>query len=151
FVSYLATGLIAEEDEDISDSASHEERMRVEAIAIDHILTFEPELHKTPPGNAGFDLYETDNERRLNRWIEVKAMVGTLANHPVGMSKRQFETAQDKQTRFWLYIVENATSEEPRILKIQDPAGNARTFTFDQGWKEIAMVSQVNVATGEIK
>lgn len=78
-------------------------------------------------------------------------MVGTLANHPVGMSQAQFKTAQEKANRYWLYIVENATSEEPRILKIQDPAGNARTFTFDDGWREIATVSQVNVETGEVK
>lgn len=57
----------------------------------------------------------------------------------------------EKGNRYWFYIVENATSDEPRILEIQDPAGNARTFTFDEGWREIAMVSQVNVETGEVK
>ena len=82
---------------------------------------------------------------------DYEALVGTLANHPVGMSNAQFKTAQEEQHRYWLYIVENATSEEPRILKIQDPAGNARTFTFDEGWREIAIVSQVNVETGEVK
>jgi hypothetical protein len=45
----------------------------------------------------------------------------------------------------------NATAHEPKILKIQDPAGNARTFTFDEGWREIAIVSHVNVETGEVK
>jgi hypothetical protein len=149
FVSYLATHPIDEEDDDISDSATHEERMRVEAVAIDHILKFEPDLQRTPAGNKGFDLFGTDEDERPNRWIEVKAMKGTLG--AVGMSKAQFETALEKGTRYWLYIVENATSDEPRILKIQDPAGNARTFTFDAGWSEIAIVSQVNVETGEVK
>ncbi len=150
FFSYLKTHPVEVEDDEFSDSETHEERLKVEAVAIDQILKFEPELRRTAAGNKGFDLYGADEDGQTNRWIEVKAMVGTLANHPVGMSKAQFETAQEKKTRFWLYIVENATSDEPRILKIQDPAGNARTFTFDQGWSEIALVTQVNVETGEV-
>lgn len=151
FFSYLKTHPVEVEDDEFSDSETHEQRMRVEAVAIDHILTLESDLQRTPAGNKGYDLFGTDEDGHMNRWIEVKAMVGTLANHPVGMSKAQFEMAIEKGFRYWLYIVENATSEEPRILKIQDPAGNARTFTFDEGWREIAMVSQVNVETGEVK
>jgi hypothetical protein len=151
FFSYLKTHPVEVEDDEFSDSETHVERMGVEKIAIDHILTLEPDLKRTTAGNKGYDLFGTDADGHTNRWIEVKAMVGTLANHPVGMSKAQFEMAMEKGYRYWLYIVENATSEEPRILKIQDPAGNARTFTFDEGWREIAMVSQVNVETGEVK
>ncbi|MCW5936897.1 MAG: DUF3883 domain-containing protein [Fimbriimonadaceae bacterium] len=151
FFSYLKTHPVEVEDDEFSDSETHEQRMKVEAVAIDHILTLESDLQRTPAGNKGYDLFGTDDDGHTNRWIEVKAMVGTLANHPVGMSKAQFEMALEKGYRYWLYIVENATSEEPRILKIQDPAGNARTFTFDEGWREIAMVSQVNVETGEVK
>ncbi len=150
FFSYLKTHPVEVEDDEFSDSETHEQRMKVEAVAIDHILMLESDLRRTPAGNKGFDLFGTDGDGHTNRWIEVKAMVGTLANHPVGMSKAQFELALEKGFRYWLYIVENATSEEPRILKIQDPAGNARTFTFDAGWSEIAMVSQVNVETGEV-
>jgi hypothetical protein len=151
FFSYLKTHPVEVEDDEFSDSETHEERMQVEKIAIDHILKFEPDLQRTPAGNKGFDLFGTDADGQTNRWIEVKAMVGTLANHPVGMSKAQFEMALEKGFRYWLYIVENATSDEPRILRIQDPAGNARTFTLDEGWREIAKVSQVNVETGEVK
>lgn len=151
FFSYLKTHPVEVEDDEFSDLETHAERMRVEAVAIDHILRIEPDLQRTPAGNKGFDLYGTGESGLPNRWIEVKAMVGTLASHPVGMSKAQFEKAMTGKSSYWLYIVENATSEEPRILKIQDPAGNARTFTFDEGWREIATVSQVNVETGEVK
>ena len=90
FISYLATDHLDEADEDVSDSETQKERMRVEAIAIDYILTPEPDLQRTPPGNAGFDLFGINDEQQPNRWIEVKAMVGTLSDHPVGMSRRQF-------------------------------------------------------------
>lgn len=150
FISYLATTPLDEMAEDVSDSETQLERMRVEAIAIDYILTQEPSLQRTPPGNAGFDLVGINDDQQPDRWIEVKAMVGTLSNHPVGMSRRQFLEAQRRGTVFWLYIVENATSDTPCLLKIQDPAGNARTFTFDHGWRDIAIVTQVDVRTGEI-
>jgi hypothetical protein len=45
----------------------------------------------------------------------------------------------------------NATATELKILKIPDPAGIARTFTIDEGWIEIAIVSQVNFETGEVR
>jgi hypothetical protein len=150
FISYLAAQPLDEEEEDVSDSETYQERMRVEDIAIGHILTLEPELQRTPTGNHGFDLFGVDNQGQTNRWIEVKSMTGSLENHPVGMSKRQFEEAQKRGEQYWLYIVEHATSDEPGILKIHNPAGSARTFTFDQGWREIAYASQVNLQTGEI-
>lgn len=151
FFSYVKTHPVDVDEDEFSDSQTLEQRMSVEASAIDHILKLEPELQRTPPFNKGFDLFENDSDGNTQRWVEVKAMVGTLTNHPVGMSKAQFEMAQQKGYQYWLYIVEQATSEVPRILKIQDPAGNARTFTFDEGWREIAMVRQVNVETGEVK
>jgi hypothetical protein len=150
FFSYLKTQPVEVDDDEFADAETHDERMRVEKVAIEHIRKLEPDLQPTPRGNKGFDLLGTGKDGHQNRWIEVKAMVGTLANHPVGMSQAQFKTAQEKEHRYWLYIVEQALSDEPRILKIQDPAGNARTFTFDAGWSEIAIVSQVNVETGEV-
>jgi len=45
----------------------------------------------------------------------------------------------EKREAYWLYVVEGASDiEKARILKIQDPAGQARTFTFDRGWISIA-------------
>ena len=35
---------------------------------------------------------------------------------------------------------QRAGEEIPRIVRIQDPAGTARTFTFDRGWISIAEV-----------
>jgi hypothetical protein len=34
--------------------------------------------------------------------------------------------------------VEQAGSETGRIVRIQNPAGKARTFTFDHGWLRVA-------------
>ncbi len=69
-------------------------------------------------------------------------MKGTLDTRPVGLSRTQFDTAQERGTAYWLYIVESAGEPtQAHIVRIQDPAGKARTFTYDRGWKDVAKVS----------
>lgn len=65
-------------------------------------------------------------------------MTGRLVDRPVGLSHTQFETAREHGDDYWLYVVERAGTDEPRILRIQDPAGKARTFTLDHGWLGVA-------------
>ena len=73
-------------------------------------------------------------------WCEVKAMKGTLDDRPVGISQTQFEWARDHRDSFWLYVVERAGTDAPNLVRIQDPVGKAKTFTFDRGWRAVAMV-----------
>lgn len=42
------------------------------------------------------------------------------------------ESARAFGERHWLYVVEQARTQQARIVRFQDPAGEARTFTFDQ-------------------
>lgn len=143
FVSYVGAHL----DEDYSESDSLEQikRMQIEAIAIELILAQEPSLQRTPDGNPGFDLFETGKDGRTIRWIEVKAMTGTLEDRPVGLSHTQFDCAREKGDAYWLYVVERATDpKQARVLRIQNPFGHARTFTFDHGWCEIAHTEPVS-------
>ena len=70
----------------------------------------------------------------------------------VGLSNAQFDCARDHGAAYWLYIVENANeADATRIVRIQDPAGKARTFTFDHGWRSVAeqVGQQVIVAADE--
>jgi len=58
-----------------------------------------------------------------------------------GLSRAQFEEAQRRGDHYWLYIVEHAnTPERARVVRIQNPAGKAQTFTFDHGWLCVAKV-----------
>nr|WP_275074240.1 DUF3883 domain-containing protein [Pseudodesulfovibrio aespoeensis] len=113
--------------------------MKIEEQAIEQIIQIEPALRRTPPGNPGFDLYEIGSDGEPIRWVEVKSMTGSLADHPVGLSRTQFNFARECGMAYWLYVVEYATNhEKTRILRIQDPASRAKTFTFDHGWSQIA-------------
>ena len=138
FVSYV--GVHLEDADHAANAAGQQERLRLEELAIEHILEQEPQLARTPTNNPGFDLFEEDGEV-ISRWIEVKAMAGTLGEHPVGLSRTQFATATHHGANYWLYVVERAGSQRPNVLRIQNPAGRANTFTFDRGWVHAAEVN----------
>jgi hypothetical protein len=136
FISYVAVHAADEEpDPDGLDQAA---RMALEEKAIAFILTAEPDWKRTPSHNPGFDLFKAALDGKPKRWCEVKAMTGTLRDRPIGLSVTQFSCAQEHTERYWLYVVEQAGSETGRIVRIQNPAGKARTFTFDHGWLRVA-------------
>ena len=142
FVSYVAVDpddTVTKGDE-IGDS-DRSARLRVEAKAIEIILQVEPAWHRTPPGNRGFDLFQTADGAPTSeqvRWCEVKALSGSFDERGVGLSRAQFEFARRHGDAYWLYVVEQVGEDDARILRIQDPAGKARTFTFDRGWRQVA-------------
>lgn len=137
FHSYV--GVHGDEHEPDPDGLTREARLSLEDTAIHAILIEEPALLRTPTNNPGFDLIGPGADEEADRRIEVKAMTRDLKSRPVGMSHAQFECAREHGRGFWLYVVEHAADPQlRRIVRIQDPAGKARTFTFDQGWVAIA-------------
>ena len=138
FISYVAVS--PDEEEPDPDGLDQAARMALEARAIEFILEREPDWQRTPASNPGFDLLQRGADGEPSRWCEVKAMTGGLDDRPVGLSRAQFEYASELGDAYWLYVVEKAGTSDARIVRIQDPARKARTFTFDQGWLGIAAV-----------
>jgi len=137
FHSYVA---VDHENDGDPDGLVHEERMVLEKDAIELILRVEPYWQTTPLNNEGFDLVQVADDGRESAWCEVKAMKISLQDRPATMSHAQFKYAQKHGDAYWLYVVEHAGSEDARIVRIQDPAGKAKTFTFDKGWLDVAKV-----------
>ena len=136
FISYV--GAHPDDEERDPDGLDNAARMALEEKAIALILAMESAWKRTPTRNPGFDLFKAASDGKPKRWCEVKAMTGTLHDRPVGLSHTQFKCAQEHTERYWLYVVEQAGSENARIIRIQDPAGKSRTFTFDHGWLSVA-------------
>lgn len=137
FISYLGTH--PDDEEPDPDGLDQATRMKIEDQAITLIISQEPGLQRTPDGNPGFDLFEANGGGQQVRWVEVKSMTGSLENRPVGISRTQFDFARAKGDAFWLYVVEYATDpSKARVLRIQNPVAQARTFTFDHGWSQVA-------------
>ena len=138
FISYL--GVVSEDEDTDPDGLKHAVRMELEEAAIRFSLDREPKWQRTPANNPGFDLYRGDTMHTATHWCEVKAMTGTLEDCPVAISRVQFEWAQDHGDTYWLYVVERAGTSDPNVVRIQDPAGKAKTFIFDRGWRAVAEV-----------
>lgn len=139
FISYVAVR--RDEEKPDPDGLDQRARMALEEKAIQFILQREPQLHRTPTHNPGYDLFETGEDEQTIRLVEVKAMTHSLKDRPVGLSRTQFECACKHGEAYWLYIIEHADDpSRARIVRIQDPAGKARTFTFDHGWLSVADV-----------
>ena len=137
FVTYV--GVVPETEDDTDpDGLEYSHRMDLESSAIEFILDDDPSWQRTDTNNPGFDLYRGPTIETATHWCEVKAMTGTLDVRPVGMSSTQFEYAQSRGDAYWLYVVERAGTERPNLVPIQDPAGKAKTFTFDLGWRSVA-------------
>ncbi len=138
FISYV--GAHPNDDGADPDGLDQATRIQIEGHAIDLIIALEPTLRRTQHGNPGFDLYEANETGNQIRWVEVKSMTGSLQDRPVGLSRTQFDYARNKGDAYWLYVVENATDPaRVRVLRIQNPTGHVRTFTFDRGWSQIAL------------
>jgi len=117
---------------------NHEELMETEEKAIKFILTHEPDWHRTPTNNPGYDLYKADAQNQETHWCEVKSTSGSLEGHQVSLSSKQFEYAQRYGEAYWLYVVEHANDKDKsHIIRIQNPAKKVGTFTSNSVALEI--------------
>ena len=135
FRSYIAVH--TDQDAD-PDGLEHSERLTLEKKSRQFVLKLEPEWQEALQDNPGFDLYQEDSDGNRIRFCEVKAMSVTMENRPATMTRTQFEKAQEEREAYWLYVLENADTDSPHLVKIQDPAGKGQTFTFDKGWLAFA-------------
>lgn len=136
FHTYVGTNTHSEPDDD--EDLSEDLRRQIEAAAIAHILQVEPTLQGTPTNNPGFDLFEGEALEFPVRFVEVKSKRGAWSG-VVALSDEQFHLADIERERYWLYVVEFAEQPDKRhVHRIQDPAGKARHFTYDSGWKALA-------------
>jgi hypothetical protein len=84
--------------------------------------------------HPGYDITSVD-ESKKPRYIEVKSFTGIWdSQNPAQLTKREFETAREKGDSFWLYVVENAETENFQIHCICNPAQQVDAYLFDHGW-----------------
>ena len=113
--------VIEPSDSDIPPNPKAEEdKRKTEEAAVDFVLKKDPDLidaNEDNPNNPGYDLHNKEK----NKFIEVKGVSGEFTS--VSMTITQFEYAMEKREKYWLYVVEKAESDEPKLYRLQDPAG----------------------------
>jgi superfamily II DNA or RNA helicase len=77
---------------------------------------------------SGFDIrsirQEPDGDVEVRR-IEVKGR--SASSGDVGLYRTEWYAAERWRERFWLYVVYQATSGQPRLVRVQDPFGTLRS------------------------
>ena len=124
-----------EDEPEALDEEERERRLAVERRAIELILQGEP-WRRADQDNPGFDLYREDVDGVKTLLCEVKGLSGSLEEHPARLTRNELRRALEYGDNYWLYIVENLAGEDPRILRIQNPAGAAARFAFGPEWRD---------------
>ena len=115
--------------------SERERRLEVEKKAIALILEQE-RWRRAAADNPGFDLYRENAGGEKTLLCEVKALSGSLEEHPARLTPNELRRAFEYGDNYWLYIVENIASGSPRILRIRNPAGAAARFAFGPEWRD---------------
>jgi superfamily II DNA or RNA helicase len=96
------------------------------AVAMQHERDagWEPEYVGDVRDGSGFDIRSVrrlpDGDVEVRR-IEVKGRGPSAGD--VGLYRTEWYAAQRWRDGFWLYVVYSATSDQPRLIRIQDPYG----------------------------
>jgi 2Fe-2S type ferredoxin len=90
-----------------------------------------------PHNNRGFDILSRNADGEAVRTIEVKSKGGKWDS--VLVSKPQFETALERNTNFWLYVVERSLDNNNyQIYQIQNPAHKVQKISYKSDWIDVA-------------
>ena len=92
---------------------------KTEDAAINFVLKEDLDLidaNEDNPNNPGYDLHN----KKKDKFIEVKGVSGEFTW--VSMTITQFKCAMEKGDQYWLYVVEYAESDEPKLYRLHDLA-----------------------------
>lgn len=143
-VEHLGTALV--EPTEAAGPGMHRDD-ECERAAMEFVMSFEaaegwePEDVSKLHDGSGFDIRSVsepdENDQRDVRRIEVKGRAAE--NQPVELTPNEWVQAGRHGDSYWLYVVWNAKSEAPRLLRIQNPAeslkGKAEELVVVKGWR----------------
>jgi hypothetical protein len=135
----------SDSDEDGAGAEEAEYKLAIEAASRAAVSAYEKnrgrETEEMPQTHPGFDILSRNvGSEEIERYIEVKGTSGEWNKRGVGLSRLQFNNAQELGDRFWLYVVEFALDEDAfRVHAIQSPARKVERFMFGGGWRDVAV------------
>lgn len=141
FVTYVAPD--GAEPAFSTDPAGNEENRETADAGVRRVRWFEESQGRVvtvmPQNHPGYDIESRSAETGdIERYIEVKSCGGAWDVDGVGMTVTEFNKARELGNQYWLYVVDWATSDQPDIHRIQDPARKANWFFYDHGWSQAA-------------
>ncbi len=141
------------EEPDKPDEGASDKRSAIEEAGITRVV--EAERHEgrspsiMPPLHPGYDIESKGPDGNIARYIEVKASSGLWGDRGVEVHRKQFEVAKTKGEKYWLYVVEQADTDDYHIYAIQNPEDKVDDFIFDYGWRDVAEEEVEGDVSGE--
>jgi hypothetical protein len=142
FVIVSGTADPAEKSQSTNGSNAQASRSRIEQAGVRAVLDAEEEAGRIatemPVNNEGYDIESTNEAGETLRYIEVKSLGGSWgADGFPKITPPQLRWALEHEEHAWLYVVEHAESDDPRITRISDYANRATRFVYDPGWQAL--------------
>mmetsp|Transcript_13433 Transcript_13433/g.22484 ORF Transcript_13433/g.22484 Transcript_13433/m.22484 type:complete len:735 (+) Transcript_13433:1543-3747(+) len=136
---------------DADGTLSEAEGLLVAQAGVEAVMAFEKSQGRRPvecdDDAEGWDItsYATNNgdtdaaTTTIARRIEVKAMRSAWGNRGVTLSGNQWRMALLHMNEYYVYVVEEATSQEKRVVYVfQNPAAKVTGVSLDMTWKQAA-------------
>ncbi len=127
---------------------SHKEkRDEIDECGIAKVVAYEKQQGRFPEVKPHIDILSRNADGEAVRTIEVKSKGGKWDS--VLVSKPQFETALERNTNFWLYVVERSLDDDNyQIYLIQNPAHKVQKFAYKSDWMDIAEKADISGRSG---
>ena len=90
--------------------------------------------------DLGYDLTSLDTQSGELRLIEVKGLAASEG--PIIVTPNEHRVAEDRRDCYWLYVVTDCASEQPKLRAHKDPA------RF--GWREVTQVAHYTLPAGAL-
>jgi len=104
-----------------------------------YILSPKNSLTKAPINNKGFDIFETDSNGNVVRYIEVKSKLSEWGDGGVAITNNQYEFAQKEKDKWWLFVVEHVDTEYTKVYRLPNPVLEVNRYVFDGSWKLLSL------------
>ncbi|MBD2463940.1 DUF3883 domain-containing protein [Oscillatoria sp. FACHB-1407] len=141
----VRSGLEVDPNKNAETELTESEARKIDQAGMARVMEYERQHGRAPqdmneidPNHAGYDIKSTDQRSGEERYIEVKSLRGVWDRRGVCMTLKQFETGNVEQDKFWLYVVEQAESDEAKVTPIQNPVGLVGEFYYDDSWRQLA-------------
>jgi hypothetical protein len=93
--------------------------------------------------HEGWDIESRSSlDGEVERYIEVKARRGGWRPKDIALSAKQLEKAQEKEDRYWLYVVEYLGTDDQKIYRIRNPYYLIGSFYFGPEFRAHAEYSE---------
>ena len=147
--SYVLSPIQAEERErEELAMCSRIERDEIDRAGIQRVIKHEKENAREPNEkdhyHKGYDIESLNSKGEIDRYIEVKSTKSKWDGFEVELTHAQFEKARELGAKYFLYVVDEALSNNPQVYEINNPALRASGYLYDRPWADGELINSEN-------